>query len=526
MTTKEPVAHRPRRPSASTLVVVACALVAAAARMPSIGRSLGPDESGFTLVARTWHPTPASPYGQYWVDRPPPLIALVKLTDAIGGLHALRWVAALGCALLVLAAAALARQVARTGAPGTSGRAAVLTALGVTALVSSASIDLVYAKGEVLSLPLLVGSAWLVLRALHSRSALAAVLAGLLAGSAIGLKQNLFNGIVFAVVVLVGETVRHTLTRRDLARLGGAFLGAALLPAAVTAGWALAAGVHLSALWYAIYGFRSDAFDVILSGPVGAPIRRAEHLVVVATTTGLALLFLWFLLSSRRLSRERPVLTLATIAVMVVDAVSLALGGSYWTPYLFGMVPAAALSLALLTSADPATPRWGRHRVVTGAVVAVLVASSVVAGARWVRSWPTNGPSNGVAVGRAIGAASHPGDTLTVWGGQADVQLASALASPYQYLWSLPARTRDPGSTQLAALLAGPQAPTWFLSWAGLDAWRDGTAASVGPVLRERYVRVGQACGGHILYRQKAAPRDAPAVSCAPIRAARSTTSP
>ena len=528
MTTTEPAVARRRHPSAATLVVVACALVAAAARMPTLGRSLGPDESGFTLVARTWHPTPGSPYGKYWVDRPPPLIALVRLTDAIGGWHALRWVAAVGCALLVLAAAALAREVARSGVPDTSDRAAALTALGVTALVSSASIDLVSAKGEVLSLPLLVGSAWLVLRALRQRSALLAALAGLLAGSAIGLKQNLVDGLVFAAVVLVGETVRRALARRDLARLGGAFLAAALLPAAVTVSWALAAGVRLSALWYAVYGFRGDAFAVILGGPVGAPVRRAEHLVVVATTTGLAVLLLWFLLSSLRLFRERPVLTLATLAVLVVDAVSLALGGSYWTPYLFGMVPAAALSLALLTSADPATaPRWERHRVVTGAVVALLVASSVVFGARWVRSWPpTDGPSNRVAVGRAIGAASQPGDTLTIWGGQADVQLASGLSSPYQYLWSLPARTWDPGSTQLASLLAGPQAPTWFLTWVGLDAWRDGTSAALGPVLHERYVTAGRACGGRDLYRLKTAPRPDPAVSCGPVRAARAHTAP
>ena len=534
MTTTEPAAHRQRRPSAATLVVVSCALVAAAARMPGIGWSVGPDESGFTLVARTWHPTAASPYGQYWVDRPPPLIALVKLTDAIGGVHALRWVAAVGCALLVLAAAALAREVARSGAPGTAGRATVLTALGTTALVSNASIDLVFAKGEVLSLPLLVGSAWLVLRALRSRSALAAALAGLLAGSAIGLKQNLFDGIVFAAVVFVGETVRHTLTRRDLARLGGAFAAAALLPTLATAAWAIAEGVQLSALWYAVYGFRGDAFDVILAGPLSAPVRRAEHLVVVSLTTGLVVLFGWFVLSVRRLTRQRPVLTVATLAVLLVDSVSLALGGNYWRPYLFGLVPAAVLSLALLTSATAATsgaPATGARRElsrpVTSAVVALLVASSLVTGVRWARTWPAHpGPSTGVAIGRAIAAASQPGDMLTVWGGQADVQLASGLTSPYAYLWSLPARTRDPGSTQLAAVLAGPQAPTWFLAWVPLDTWRDGTAASVGPVLRERYVRVGQACGGHPLYRLETAPRAAPAIGCAPIRAARSTSSP
>jgi hypothetical protein len=532
MTTTDPAVPRHRRPAAATLAVVACALVAAAARVPTIGWSLTPDEAGFTLVARTWDPTAASPYGHYWVDRPPPLIALVKLTDTLGGAHALRWVAAVGCALVVLASAALAREVSRAvggaGARDPSDRAAVLTALGVTALVSNASIDLLSAKGEVLSLSLLVGSAWLVLRAVRHRSVVPAALAGLLAGSAIGLKQNLVDGLVFAAVVLVGETVRRTLTRRDLARLGGAFLATALVPALLTLAWAGAAGVRLSALWYAIYGFRGDAFDVILAGPTGAPLRRAEHLVVLAGTTGLALLFLWFLVSSRRLFKERPVITLATGAVLVVDSVSLALGGSYWRPYLFGLVPAATLALALLTSHAP-TPagRWARSRVVTTALVALLVVSSLASGVRWVRAWPPHsGPSTGVVVGRAVGAASRPGDTLTVWGGQADVQLASGLASPYEHLWSLPARTMDHGSRQLGALLAGPQAPTWFLAWLPLDTWHDGTAASVGPVLHERYVEVARVCGGHRLYRLRTASRPDPPLTCAAIAGQRAGTAP
>ena len=547
MATTDPAPHPRRRPSAATLVVVGCALVAAAARVPGLGWSVGPDESGFTLVARTWHPSAASPYGQYWVDRPPPLIALVRLADAVGGLHALRWLATLGSALLVLAAAALAREVARTGSESTAERAVVLTAIGTTALVSNASIDLVYAKGEVLSLPLLVGSAWLVLRALRFRGALAAALAGLLAGSAIGLKQNLFGGLVFAAVVLVGETVRRALAPRDLARLGGAFLAAALVPALATAAWALGAGVRLSSLWYAVYGFRGDALSVILAGPLSAPVHRAEHLLTVAVTTGLVVLLGWFLLSVRRLARQRPVLTLATLAVLVVDSASLALGGSYWRPYLFGLVPAAVLSLALLASATAATttvparpadsdaastpggrgPGRTASRRVTGGVVAVLVASCVVSGVQWVRSWPSlSRPVAAVVVGRAIHAASRGGDTLTVWGGQPDVQLASGLSSPYAYLWSLPARTRDPGSRQLAAVLAGPRAPTWFLAWSTLGAWHDGTPSAVGPVLRQRYVRAGHACGGHSLYRLRDAVRTAPAVGCTAMAAARATTGP
>ena len=521
MTSAAQAPARRARSRGPALVVAACALFAAGARLPGVGWSARPDESGFTIVARTWDPTAESPFGHYWVDRPPLLIALVRLTDSVGGVHGIRWVAVVGCALLVLAAAGVAREVARSGAPGSSDRTVVLTVLGTTALASNAAIDLVAAKGEVLSLPVLVGSAWLVLRSVRTRSVAAAAFAGLLAGTALGLKQNLAGALVFAGVLLVGEWVRNTTSRRDLVPIGGAFLAGAAVPVAATVVWALAEGVRLSALWYALFGFRADAFDVIVGGPLGAPLRRAVDIVGVGFTSGLVLLLLWFVLSLRRLGRERPVLTLATLAVLLVDCAALVMGGSYWRPYLFGLVPAAVLSLALLASGTPGTrQRPARSRVVTGIVVAVLVAGCALSGLQWVRTWPTAAQaSTSALLGRGIGTAAEPGDTLTVWGGRADVQLASGMDSPYEHLWSLPARTRDPGSQRLAAVLDGPRAPTWFLAWAGLDAWEDDTPATVGPVLRERYVKVGTACGGHVLFRLRESPAPHPPSAvppCAP----------
>lgn len=529
MTSAEAVPpRRARAPGLVPVVVVACAVLAAAVRLPGIGWSARPDESGFTLVARAWDPATESPFGHYWVDRPPLLIALVRVTDSVGGVHGIRWVALVGCALLVLAAAGVASEVARSGEPDAADRTVVLTVVGTTALVCNAAIDLVAAKGELLSLPLLVGSAWLVLRALRTRSAPVAAVAGLLAGTALGLKQNLVGALVFAAVVLVGERVRRTWETRDLGRIGGAFLGGVVLPVVLTVVWALAEGIRLSALSYAVFGFRGDAFDVIVSGPVGAPLRRAVDLVGVAFTSGLVLLLLWFVLSLRRLARERPVLTLATLAVLLVDCAALVMGGSYWRPYLFGLLPGAVLALALLASGTPATAhRPARSRVVTGVVVAVLVAGCVLSLARWVPTWPVAArPSTAVVVGRGIAAAAEPGDTLTVWGGRADIQLASGMGSPYEHLWSLPARTLDPRSEGLAAVLSGPLAPTWFLAWAGLDAWDGHALTRVGPVLQERYVEAASACGGHVLYRLRDEPRPTPAIDCAAVRAAKTSTDP
>jgi hypothetical protein len=368
---------------------------------------------------------------------------------------------------------------------------------------------------------------WLVLRSLRTRSVVTATLAGLFAGTALGLKQNLVGAVLFGALMLVGQWATRALSPRDVVRVGAAFLSGALLHLILTLAWARGEGVRLSALWYAVFGFRAEALDVILAGPLGGPLARAADIVAVAFSTGLVLLLLWFTLSLRRLGRERPVLTLSTLAVLAVDGASVVLGGSYWRPYLFGLVPAAVLSLALLASGTPATAhRPARSRLVTGAVVAVMVAGCVFNAVQWVRTWPSSSrPSTAVLIGRGIGDVARPGDTLTIWGGRADVQLASGMPSPYEHLWSLPARTRDPGAERLAGILRGPRAPTWFVTWADVDAW-EGAAAAVAPVLRERYVKVATACGGREVYRLRTEPRAGPSLSCRALRAARANTDP
>jgi hypothetical protein len=348
------------------------------------------------------------------------------------------------------------------------------------------------------------------------------VVAGLLASSAVGLKQNLVGGVVLALALLATHLVRGTLGRREVARLTGTFVAGAALPVLAVIGWALAAGVRPSAIWDAVFGFRADALDLILVGPVAAPLRRATGLVGVLVTSFAALLLLWLVLSLRRLARERPAVTVATVAVLAVDVAGLVLGGSFWRPYLFALVPGVVLALALLSSGGG--DRWAaplRSQVVTVVLVAGMVAGSVVAGVRWAGSWTgADRQSTAELLGRAVGAASRPGDTLTVYGGRADVQLGSGLPSPYTYLWSLPARGRDPASRELAALLRGPEAPTWLLVWVPFDTWADGTAETLGPVLAERYAKVATACGGRPLYRLRSEDRPRPAVGCAAIRLA------
>lgn len=487
------------------LVVALSAVAAVVLRFPGLLYPLGSDEAGFTLVAREWHPQPTSLYGAYWVDRPPPLIALIKVSDAIGGPLFIRLVAALGAGALVVAAAATTRQMLRfAGETDTAyaARTGAWTAVLTAALTSSAMIDPVMAKGEILGIPLVVASFWLGLRALNRTvehrpdlPALAlAAGAGFLAVLAQGLKQNLVAGLVFGVAMLVGARVRHRITTAALLRLSLGALAGGLVPVVATVGWALWNGVLLHTLWYAVYGFRSDALEVITAQSQQAPASRALVLLGIALASGAAFVLAGVLLHRRRVWRFDPVLTVATLTVVLVDTTSLVLSGSFWRPYLFALVPGVVLCAALLLAVRDYVARR-TERLVVAAVVVSLAATAV-----WT-VWDYAGvdPPDATRTGLALHRAAEPDDTVVVYGGHAELVLASGLRSPYRHLWTLPMRTLDPDLSQLQHLLEGPDAPTWFILWLPESSW-GGLAAPIMPVLLERYQRHGETCGGHPVY--------------------------
>jgi hypothetical protein len=112
-------------------------------------------------------------------------------------------------------------------------------------------------------------------------------------------------------------------------------------------------------------------------------------------------------------------------------------------------------------------------------------------------------------VGSAIGAASAPDDTIVTLYGHSDVDQAAGLSSPYPYLWSLPTKTRDPQLRQLAAVLSGPTAPTWFVTWSHLSSWGV-DSADASRVLASRYRLVAD-LDGHRIYLRDGVVRRAPA---------------
>ncbi|MBC2934784.1 hypothetical protein [Nocardioides sp. zg-1228] len=481
------------------MVWVAAAL-AFLARFPSLLWPLRPDEAGFLLVAQAWQPEVDSVFGRYFVDRPPVVIALMRAVDAVGGAYAHRLVAAVGCALLVLAAAAAAREVAvRAGVldPHAVRRVTGWTAVAAAALVSNADIDPAGAKGELFGIPLVMGSCWLALRAARRGSGRDAFLAGLLAMLAVGMKQSMAGGLVFGATLLVGSLVAQRLDVRARLRCTASALAGAVVPVVGVVAWAVVAGVRLDELWYTVVTFRSEASEVLAAQDSPAALGRGVDVLLVFVGTGMVLVLVLFALRLRGLLRRDPVVVVAITATLVADLLGVALSGSFWVPYLFVPIPGLALAVAALAAHDQVdrVPRWA-----TPATVGVLVVSSVVALLLWTGSWVRGRVPVEVRTGEAIAAAGRPGDRVLVYGGRADIQWASGAPSPYPYLWSLPMRTRDPDLQQLEEVLTGPNPPTWFVEAAHIDAWADDGTRPVERSLIRKYEFVGTACDRYRVY--------------------------
>ncbi|HEX6148493.1 hypothetical protein [Nocardioides sp.] len=490
------------------VVVSLAAAAAAVLRFPGALYPLGPDESGYTIVARNWDPSPASVYGDYFVDRPPALIGLFGLSDALAGPGLVRVVGALSCAVLVLLAAATARAALRYAGVGDQrfqARTGAWTAVLTAAFTSSALIDPVMVKGEVLGIPWVVGSFWLVIRTLERPDGRTAYVqacgAGFAASFALGMKQNLVAGLVFGVVLLVGARLTRRIASRDLWRLGSAALIGALLPVLATVSWATAADVRLEELWYTVFGFRSDALAVIAAGSSDAPLDRALQILGIVLATGMGFVVAGVVIHRNRIARIDPALLAATTLVLVVDVGGLLLGGSFWRPYLFALVPGMVLCTTLLLAARDHVARRARLLIVLAGITSVL--SSAV----WLLLYESGvGTAVEVRSGEAIAEAAQPGDSILVYGGRADLVLASGLPTPYPYLWSLPMRTLDPDLEQLQTLLSGPDAPTWVVMAAPGGSW-DGLADVIRPALDERYDVHGEVCNGRYAYLRADAER-------------------
>jgi hypothetical protein len=490
------------------------ASVAVLARLPFLAADPSRDEAGFLLVGQQWHSAGTSLYGDYWVDRPPLLITIFRVASQLGGLVPLRLIGCLATVLVVLGVAHVAR---RLGGPRAATWAAITSAaLCVTPLLGGQSVN-----GELLSAPFIVAGLTAVVAAIdqptHRRAAVAAALAGAATIASLLVKQNMADVAVFAFVTLLLAWRRREISTPRLARSIAAAAAGALACLVVVALWTLAHGTSLVGVYDAMYPFRVEAGRVMAASNRTTANARLWTLAVCWALSGGAVIMA---VTAHALAsgRMRSTAVWGLLATVLFDVGSIALGGSYWNHYLIQLVvPVAVLSGLLVADRRP---------VARTVLTAPALAAAIALGANLTGSHTTAGTS----VGEAVADVAGPHDTIVTTWGHADVTRASGLSSPYPYLWSLPARTLDPELTELTTLLAGPRAPTWFVTWRGVSTWRfHGAGAVAAGVLATHYNPVAQV-DGHTIYLHRGVDRAVSVLSppstdlSAPILFSRATT--
>ncbi len=465
--------------STRRFVLAVCAVVVMLRTAYLVG-PLHADEAGYLVVARALRAGGPNLYGHYFVDRPPGLLLLFRLAALTGWAPSIR-VLSTGLAVVMVVAAAWAAYEA-VGERGARWAALVAAAFVVTPLLTAQEAD-----SEILAAPLVMLALALTLAAVRRSGWPAFTLAagaGLAAGGAVMVKQNFGDGVVFALVLLVVSLVQHRIARRDAAVVAaGGVLGGSVVVAAAL-GFVAWTHVGLHTAWTTVFGFRGTALDVIEDHSLHAPLMRATELVVLALLSGALPLLVLLLADSVRCRFRGPPVAWAVGATALLGVVSIAMGGSYWPHYLLQLAPVLALA-AGLWAADAA-----RLRAAVAVTVASAVAATVVVTLTGAASSYT-----GQRVGDFLARSARPGDTATVLYGNAQVQEASGMWSPYPQLWTLPMRTLDPHLSGLRTVLTGPRAPTWVVDMGHLDAWNIDAHDRVRLALATHYRKVTAVCG-------------------------------
>jgi hypothetical protein len=320
-----------------------------------------------------------------------------------------------------------------------------------------------------------------------------AVGAGALGTAAVLMKQNMADGVVFAVALWCAARFTGHLDRRRSWTLVASFAaGAAGCLLAVT-GWTMAHGTSPSGVLYAMYPFRIEAARVIAVRGGADDAARFHRLLTQWFLSAVPLvmaLFGWHVLRRRAGEPARvALLFLAGFATLSVIA-----GGNYWSHYLVETIVPVAICTGVLMH---------DRQVLARTSTAVLVA---VAAVSWGTGLFATTSSSGAAVGRSVAAVAHPGDTLVSAFGDGDIVESSGLRSPYPYLWSLPAHTLDPSLARLDRLMDGPSAPTWLVL-RGPTTY-DSLSRHTGSVLRVRYHLTTHVCGRAVYLRNDVARGD------------------
>ncbi|MGZ4497578.1 MAG: hypothetical protein ACXVWZ_08865 [Nocardioides sp.] len=469
---------------AHTWPVLLAALVAALAWTPFVTKPVSADEGGFLLVASQWGPG-TSLYGDYWVDRPPLLIALFELAHGPVGLRLLGIVCVAATVLLAGRAGRLLAPFSRWAPAWAAGTAAVFMA---TPLFGTGEVD-----GEVLAVPFVMAGVVAALQAYAAPSGRHVrtwwFLAGVLGACGALVKQNLVD--VFVVVAVAAALLlRHGVPRAHVRQAAYALVGGVLVTGLVVVD-AATRGTSPLELWDALVTFRFEAARVINDYSTSSTPARGRSLAISAVVSG-AVPLVVLLLTTFVARGRRGVSTAQAIAVPLLawEAVAVVGGGSYWLHYLVGTVPGLVVAAVAVATHSPRHRGWLRPVMAWSALVGAVALGSTLLHHHWGEDRP---------VEAYLLAHARPGDTGVMAFTHPNVLYDTGLASPYEELWSLPVRVRDPRLTELAHVLASPARPTWVIQTGStLATWGvDDRAAE--PVLQQHY-HLATVIGGYYVY--------------------------
>ncbi|MEA2170479.1 MAG: hypothetical protein QOF76_3779 [Solirubrobacteraceae bacterium] len=464
------------------LAVVGAAALTLALRVPFVHEPLGVDEGGLAYIARAWHGGAGSSlYGNYWVDRPPLLLALYKLAGTHGavGIRVLGMAAA---AALVALAYALGREIA-------GARAGAIAAVMTGAMASAAGLLAIFTPAELLAS---VPAAASLLCLLRSRRGGAAwlIAAGALSVTAVLVKQSFLDAGAAGAAFLVLTTIAD---RAQAPKRVGAYVLGALLPVAAVALWLAAVHEPAARLTYALFGFRVDGLHT-LANAHDSLLARAAHLLSPAARSGLVVALAIMPFGLWRVRRDR-LLAVVLGVWLLAGTVGILAGGSYWPHYLIQIVVPLSVVGAAALAAAPRRLAWP--------AVAVLVAIAVVFNVQRVRLLDAGHNRDGIkAIAHYIRSRSRPGDTQYVLYAKANVDYYTGLPSPYPYAWSLMVRAVPGASQRLAALLESPGRPTWVVGWQKVGQWSLPAHQRIAASLRTDY-RLVKRIHGRRIYRSR-----------------------
>ena len=463
----------PRAWRAPAAAVAVAGILAVALRAPFFGAPLTADEGGYGEVARLWSHG-ATLYRDAWVDRPQGLELVFRAILHVDGgsataMRALAAVVAAGVAALTMAVTA--RVAGRIAAVGTG---LLVATAGASPFIESFTLS-----GELLAS--LAACASMLAFVTHLRSGRREwlVVAGLLTGCAVMLKQSGFDAGAAAALYLV-----ITRRRESLAPVA-VLVGAALVPVAV--GAALAAS--LSDWWYALVTYRGQA-DSIVTGSLSARLDMARD-SLPAALKALGPMIVLAIPGVRR----SPLLVRLWVAVAALGVIG---GGNFHAHYYQQLVP----PLGILAGIGVAAIWEARARAWVAAGAAAAVVALAFTAPLWfdspdaqAREVFPNDPhllSDG-AVARYVRAHTQPGQRVFVLWAAADIYYLADRDPAVRYMWYRNIQAIPGALGEARRALAGPDPPA-LVVLENLPGGIDRTGATAR-ILQDRYRRVAVVSG-------------------------------